>query len=277
MKFQVITLFPQMIEATCSEGVIGQAREKNLIQVDCINPRAFTNDNHKTVDDRPYGGGDGMIMLAEPLQKALKAAIDQSPKDPWIVYVTPQGYPLDQAKVLELSQKENLILVCGRYGGVDQRVLNQFVDEEISIGDYVLSGGEIAASVIIDAVSRQVPQVLGHADSAGSDSFSVKLQGLLEAPSFTRPREWLGESVPEILLSGNHAKIEKWKGQVSILTTLLKRADLALELKLSKKEFSELKKFWEALGPNDKEVLGLSALTDQDVELLKTHDFDLSI
>ncbi|MEZ0391704.1 MAG: tRNA (guanosine(37)-N1)-methyltransferase TrmD [Pseudobdellovibrionaceae bacterium] len=275
MKFQVITLFPQMIEATISEGVIGQARNKSLVQIDCINPREFAIDNHKTVDDRPFGGGDGMVMMAEPLQKALREAIEQSSKDPWIVYLTPQGAPLDQKKVKELAQNENLVLVCGRYGGIDQRVLNQFIDEEISLGDYVLSGGELAASVVIDSVSRQLPGVLGHQDSANSDSFSEKLQGLLEAPSFTRPREWMGEAAPEVLLSGNHSKIEKWKSQVSWLVTLLKRPDLALDKKLSRKEYLELQKFWQGLGPSEKEVLGLLALTDADLELLKNDDLSL--
>lgn len=261
-----------MIEALVGEGVIGQALTKKLIQVSCINPREFTQDNHKTVDDRPFGGGDGMVMLAEPLQKALTSAIEKSPKDPWIVYLTPQGVPLNQEKVEELATKENLILLCGRYGGIDQRVLNQFVDEEISIGDYVLSGGELAAGVVIDAVSRQVPGVLGHLDSAASDSFSGQLSGLLEAPSFTRPRNWLGESVPEILLSGNHAKIEKWKKNLSVLVTLLKRPDLVLDLEISKKELRDLKSFWNELEPSQKEVLGLSALTTDDLELLSADD-----
>jgi len=272
MKFQVITLFPKMIEAQVSEGVIGQAQGKGLLTVTCINPREFSTDNHKTVDDRPFGGGDGMVMLAEPLQKALTAAIEKSSKDPWIIYMTPQGTPLHQEKVQELAEKENLILICGRYGGIDQRVLNQFVDEEISIGDYVLSGGELAAGVIVDAVSRQIPGVLGHLDSASSDSFSAKLEGLLEAPSFTRPREWLGENVPEVLLSGNHAKIEKWKKQVSLLVTLVKRPDLILGLEISKKELSELKRFWKELEPSQREVLGLAALSDDDLELLENNE-----
>jgi tRNA (guanine37-N1)-methyltransferase len=269
MKFKVLTLFPQMIEAMVTGGVVGQACEKKLIEVQCLNPREFTSDNHKTVDDRPFGGGDGMVMLAEPLQKALKASLEDSSADPWIVYLTPQGVPLNQEKVQELASKKNLVLVCGRYGGIDQRLLNHFIDEEISIGDYVLSGGELAAGVLIDAVSRQVPGVLGHHESASSDSFSEKLQGLLEAPSFTRPRDWEGESVPEILLSGNHAKIEQWKSWVSLLVTLLKRPDLVLDLKLDRKELRDLKRFWKELVQSEKEVLGIAALSDQDLELLE--------
>lgn len=270
MKFQVITLFPKMIEALVSEGVIGQARAKDLIQVSCINPRDFTEDVHKTVDDRPYGGGDGMVLLAEPLQQALQKALQSSETaKPWVVYLTPQGVPLNQQKVQELSQKESLILICGRYGGVDQRALNQALNEELSIGDYVLSGGELAAGVVIDAVSRQVPGVLGHLDSASTDSFSEKLNGLLEAPSFTRPRCWLDENVPEILLSGNHAKIEKWKKAVSWLVTLKKRPDLILKLKISADEAQEIKRFWMELEPAQKEVLGLAALSLKDLELLE--------
>ncbi len=269
MKFQVITLFPQVIEASTTEGVVGQARKKNLIEVNSINPREFTSDVHKTVDDRPFGGGDGMVMMIEPLQKALQAALERSvEQDAWVVYMSPQGKPLEQSKVVELAQKKSLVLVCGRYAGVDQRVLNHFVDEEISIGDYVLSGGELAACVVIDAVSRQVPGVLGHRESAMADSFSEGLSGLLEAPSFTRPREYLGEVVPEILLGGNHAKMEKWRRQVSILVTLLKRPDLILENNFATKEIREVKKFWNGLSQADKEVLGLSALSNSDLELL---------
>ncbi|MGZ5279812.1 MAG: tRNA (guanosine(37)-N1)-methyltransferase TrmD [Pseudobdellovibrionaceae bacterium] len=273
MKFQVVTLFPKMIEAFTLEGVVGQARQKQLIQVETISPRLQTQDLHKTVDDRPYGGGDGMVMLAEPLQKTLEKIVINEP-DSWIVYLTPQGMPLDHELVQKLSDKKNLVLICGRYGGVDQRVLNQFVDQEISIGDYVLSGGELAAGVIIDAVSRLVPGVLGHADSAISDSFSDKLMGLLEAPSFTRPQEFLGEKVPAILLSGNHAKIEKWRGQISKLVTLLKRPDLSLQKTWSNAEIRELQKFWKELGESDREVLGLSALSDTDLELLSYDELE---
>ena len=151
MKFQVVTLFPKMIEAFTQEGVIGQARQKNLIQVETVNPRVHTKDVHQTVDDRPYGGGDGMIMLTEPLQKTIQSILDSNP-EAWVVYLTPQGAPLDQERVQALKGHSHLVLVCGRYGGVDQRVLNQFVDEEVSIGDYVLSGGELAAGFVIDSV-----------------------------------------------------------------------------------------------------------------------------
>ncbi len=267
MKFQVVTLFPKMIEAFTAVGVIGQAQKKGLIQVETINPRVHTKDVHQTVDDRPYGGGDGMVMLAEPLQKTLQQILEAEP-DSWIVYLTPQGIPFDQSQSKALTSKENLVLLCGRYGGIDQRVLNEFVDEEISIGDYVLSGGELAAGVVIDAVSRQIPGVLGHSDSADSDSFSEKLSGFLEAPSFTRPQDYQGNKVPSILLSGNHAKIDQWREKVSQLVTLMKRPDLSLQKDWSKTEVRDLQKFWKELGDEDRQVLGLSALSEEDLELL---------
>lgn len=272
MKFQVITLFPELIEAVTSAGVLGQAQSKNILQVSTINPRKFTADVHKTVDDRPFGGGDGMVMLAEPLTKAIGEAITQgfeaTGEEAFVVYMSPQGIPLDQVKVVELAHKKNFVLICGRYGGIDQRVINQMVDEEISIGDYVISGGEIAASVLIDAVSRQIPGVLGHDNSAKSDSFAEDLRGFLESPNFTRPREFLGESVPEVLLGGHHQKIADWKNFVSILVTLQKRPDLVLDVKFEKKELQKLKAFWQSLSEQDKTIIGIDALTDRDLELL---------
>lgn len=267
MKFQVITLFPEMIEAMTSSGVLGQAQNKNLLQVSTINPRKFTSDVHKTVDDRPFGGGDGMVMLAEPLVKAIGEANSET-EEAYVVYMSPQGAPLNQAKVLELSTKKNLVLVCGRYGGIDQRVINQMIDEEISIGDYVISGGEMAAGVVIDAVARQIPGVLGHENSAKSDSFAQDVRGFLEAPHYTRPREFLGETAPEVLLGGHHQKIQEWKNFASILATLQKRPDLLLETKFEKKELQKLKTFWKSLSEKEKATLGISALTDEDLELL---------
>lgn len=281
MRFSVITIFPEMIEAISRQGILAQACEKGLVAVNSITPREFTEDLHKTVDDRPFGGGDGMIMLAEPLEKALRTlgalALTEKAQDSEagrplpkkkVIYVSPQGVTLDDAKVMELAEANELILICGRYGGIDQRIIHQYVDEEISIGDYVLSGGELAAGVIIDAVTRKVPGVLGHQASADQDSFSMGLMGLLEAPSFTRPRDYQGDTVPEVLLSGNHAKIEAWKRAVSILVTLLKRPDLILDLELTKKQRDQLKDFWQKMSPQEKEVLGLSALNDEDLDWL---------
>jgi len=247
LKFSVITLFPEIIEAGFSKGIVGQAQGSQLIQVECINPRSFTQDVHKTVDDRPFGGGDGMIMLAEPLAKSIESI--QGPAH--VIYLSPQGAPLTDRKAKELSQKTHLILICGRYGGIDQRLINSQVDEEISIGDYVLSGGELAASVLMDAVSRKIPGVLGNLTSSELDSFSGQR---LEEPSFTRPREYLGQSVPEILLSGNHAKIQEWRKNLKDLVTLKKRPDLFGE---KGPDLHHLKKFWSDLSESEKKSLGL--------------------
>ncbi len=265
MKFKVVTLFPDLIQSIVSAGVLGQAKQKGLVEVECVNPRDVTSDVHKTVDDRPFGGGDGMIMLAEPLTKTLEKINAEMP-EAYVVYMSPQGRTLSQNKVIELSRNKNLVLICGRYGGIDQRVINYFIDEEISIGDYVLSGGELAAGVLIDSVARQIPGVLGHAQSAEADSFSLGLNGLLEAPLFTRPREFMGEAVPEILTGGHHAKIQEWKESVSILVTLLKRPDLVKTVSLSAKEIQRVQKFWSNLSISEKEVLGLATLDSQLVE-----------
>ena len=268
MKFQVITLFPDLIEAFTAEGVIGQARKKELISLNCIQLRDFTQDVHKTVDDRPFGGGDGMVMMIEPLKAAIAKAKSQS-TNAKVIYLSPQGRTLDQSKVEELSKSGELILICGRYAGLDQRIINSHVDEEISIGDYVISGGELAASVLIDAVSRRVPGVLGHAESADQDSFSNSLNGLLEAPAFTRPREFEGAETPEVLLSGNHKKIAQWRKDVSVLVTLLKRPDLLFEMRFSELEKKNLIQFWQLMPDSEKAVLGLEALKISDFDLLE--------
>lgn len=269
MKFQIITLFPELIQAITSEGVIGQARKKDLIQISSIQPRDFTEDIHKTVDDRPFGGGDGMVMMIGPLKAAIAQAKNQAKVGAKVIYLSPQGQTLSQNKVEEFSQEEEIILLCGRYAGIDQRILNTLVDEEISIGDYVISGGELAAGILIDAVSRRVPGVLGHVDSADQDSFSQSLQGLLEAPMFTRPRDYEGQSAPEILLSGNHKKIIEWRRDVSVLVTMAKRPDLLFEKRFSDKEKKSLIKFWQDLSSTDKQILGLESITEKDFELLQ--------
>jgi tRNA (guanine37-N1)-methyltransferase len=256
-RFQVITLFPEMVQASMSAGVFAQALKKGLLELSTINPRDFTTDVHRTVDDRPFGGGDGMIMLAEPLEAAIaKAKAVQAAK---VVYLSPHGTPLTHEKARALSAEPGLILLCGRYGGVDQRLLNACVDEEISTGDYVISGGELAACVLMDAVSRFVPEVLGHKESAEKDSFS---HGLLEHPNFTRPREFQGQPVPEILLGGNHKAIDLWKQQVSVLTTLAKRPDLIWRLPEAKTRVATAKKFWLQMSPEEKSALGLNSLLE---------------
>lgn len=270
LKIDVITLFPEMIENAVSHGVLGQALKGDLLSVQAHTPREFATDKHRTVDDRPFGGGDGMIMLAETLEKSLQKVKHKNSK---MIYLSPQGSVLTAEKSRELSEAEHLVLICGRYGGIDQRIINAYVDEEISIGDYVLSGGELGALVVIDAVSRFIPGVLGHVDSADKDSFS---EGLLEHPNFTRPREYLGQDVPEVLLSGNHKLIGEWKEKVSALVTLVKRPDLfsvyleeerekyrALKKKKTAEPLKELFKFWQQLSSEDREVLGLQSLNEE--------------
>lgn len=253
MKFQVITLFPELITAGTSSGVLSQGIKKNLLSVSTINPREFATDGHRTVDDRPFGGGDGMLMLPEILEASVAKAREAGPTR--VIYLSPQGPVLTTEKVRELSRLSSVTLVCGRYGGIDQRALNVLVDEELSIGDYVISGGELAALVAIDAVSRFLPGVLGHEASAEKDSFS---NGILEHPNFTRPRDWQGQSVPEILLSGNHPKIDQWRRHIAILVTLQKRPELLGAV--SKAEIDAAKAFAAGLSPADKEACGLDGL-----------------
>lgn len=220
MKFSVITVFPEMITQAVGFGVLAQGLESGLLHVEAHSPRKFSQDKHKSIDDRPFGGGDGMLMLSETLVQSIESV--RTP-DSYVIYLSPQGRKLDQEKVKELAKLKDIILVCGRYGGIDQRVINQCIDEEVSIGDFVLSGGEIGALAIIDAVARWIPGVLGHVDSAQSDSFT---DGLLEAPQFTRPRDFEGMCTPEVLLSGNHELIKQWKFMVSLIVTFQKRPEL---------------------------------------------------
>lgn len=221
MRFDIVTLFPEMMEAL-AVGVIGRASKQALIKLQLWNPRDYTQDNHKTVDDRPYGGGPGMVMKIAPLQAAIEDAKKANPSAR-VIYLSPQGEPLTQKMARQLSTAEGLILLCGRYEGIDERLLEKQVDLEISIGDYVLSGGELPAMVLIDSVSRLIPGVLGHADSAEQDSF---VNGLLDCPHYTRPEVLDGKKVPEVLLSGNHAEIERWRLQQALIRTRERRPDL---------------------------------------------------
>ena len=236
MKFDVISLFPEMFDAITKHGITGRALDKKIYSLQVINPREFTADNHKTVDDRPYGGGPGMVMLAEPLAKAIEAAKQNQAGlvvKPHVIHLSPRGTPLTHEKVMQLSQQQGLILLASRYEGVDERLLDALVDEEVSIGDYVLSGGELPAMALIDAVVRQLPGVLGDADSAIEDSF---VNGLLDCPHYTRPEMYEGKVVPEVLLSGNHAKIREWRLKQSLLLTRAKRPDLLAVRPLTKEE-----------------------------------------
>mgnify|MGYP001815357830 FL=1 len=231
MRFDVITLFPEMMQALAT-GVIGRAQQKGIIDLHCWNPRDYTQDVHKTVDDRPYGGGPGMVMKVEPLDAAIKAAKQAVPSAK-VIYLSPQGQPLTQSLVSDLSKQSSLILLSGRYEGIDERLLLKHVDMEISIGDYVLSGGELPAMVLIDAVSRLLPGVLGHEESAVQDSH---VNGLLDCPHYTRPESLEGEVVPDVLLSGNHKAIEQWRLQQALVRTRDRRPDLFEQYQLSETE-----------------------------------------
>ena len=218
MKFDVLTLFPEMFEPLNS-SIIGRAKEKNLIEINLINIRDFSKDKHKKVDDTPYGGGAGMVMMPDVVYDAYKSIEDKNAK---VIYMSPQGKKLTQKKVEELAKQEHLIILCGHYEGIDQRVIDKIVDEEISIGDYVLTGGEIPAMVLIDSVSRYNSGVIAE-ESREEESFA---NGLLEYPQYTRPEVFEGIKVPEILLSGHHANIEKWRKEKALEITKLKRPDL---------------------------------------------------
>lgn len=245
MQIGIVTLFPEMFAAVTDYGITGRACRENIVTLQCWNPRDFTNDRHRTVDDRPFGGGPGMLMKTEPLQAAIAAAkvglntevagADDKSDDsavvaPTVIYMSPQGRKLDQQGVVELAARKKLVLVCGRYQGIDERVLRNDIDEEWSIGDYVLSGGELAAMVLVDALTRYQPEALGHEGSAAADSFA---DGLLDCPQYTRPQEYMGESVPEVLLGGNHEQIRIWRLKQSLGNTWLKRPDLLEKMTLS--------------------------------------------
>lgn len=213
MWFGVISLFPEMFRALTEYGVSGRAVKQEKVSVTCWNPRDFTHDNYQTVDDRPYGGGPGMLMKIQPLRDAIHAAKAAAGEGAKVIYLSPQGRKLDQQGVLELAQHDKLILVAGRYEGIDERLIEREIDEEWSLGDFVLSGGELAAMTLMDAVIRLVPGVLGHEQSAQQDSF---MDGLLDCPHYTRPEVYEGQAVPDVLLSGNHEKIRQWRLKQSL-------------------------------------------------------------
>jgi tRNA (guanine37-N1)-methyltransferase len=246
VHFHVITLFPEMVGQITAQGVLGRAVKQGIIGLTCWNPRDFTHDRHRTVDDRPYGGGPGMLMKVQPLADAIEAAKAQAGESARVIYLSPQGQRLDQQKISELAvtsaKKETaaLILIAGRYEGIDERLLEHYVDEEISIGDYVLSGGELAAIVLIDAIARMLPGVLGDEDSAQQDSF---MQGLLDCPHYTRPEQINGVKVPEVLLSGDHKAIARWRLKQSLGRTWLRRPDLLDQLQLNEEQQTLLAEF----------------------------------
>jgi tRNA (guanine37-N1)-methyltransferase len=242
-RYDVITLFPEMFAALTGSGITRRALERELYHIAFHDPREFTRDAHRTVDDRPYGGGPGMVMLAEPLAQSIaRARGQQEAMDVGgpVIYLSPQGTPLRHGKVMELARQPGLTLLCGRYEGVDQRLLDRMVDEEISLGDFVLSGGELAAMALIDAMVRQLPGALNDADSAEEDSF---VAGLLDCPHYTRPEIYENERVPDVLLSGNHALIRRWRLKQALGRTWLRRPDLLAERGVNKEESRLLDEF----------------------------------
>jgi len=229
MIYEILTLFPAMVQVPLGESIVGKAQQRGLIEVRVHNIRDYASDRHQMTDDRPFGGGEGMVMKPEPIVRAIEDIKGQGPL-PRVILLSPQGRLFNQEKAWELSRLSRVILLCGRYEGVDERVVSHFVDEEISIGDYVLTGGELGAMVVVDAVSRLLPGVLGNESSAADESFS---QELLEYPQYTRPQDFRGLRVPEILLSGNHEMIRQWRRGQSLLRTRHRRPDLFTRLRLT--------------------------------------------
>ena len=226
MRIDIITLFPEMCEAVLSESIIGRARESGAVQINCHQLREFAFDKHRRVDDAPYGGGKGMLMMAEPIALCFEDICNQTGTRPHFIFMSPQGKTLNQGRLKELSQLDNICVLCGHYEGVDQRLIDEFVDEQISIGDYVLTGGELPALVFTDSLCRMLSGVLSDEECFERESH---YNGLLEYPQYTRPANWRGREVPEVLLSGHHANIEKWKDQKAMENTLKNRPELLFE------------------------------------------------
>ena len=247
IRFDAITLFPEMFAAVTQSGITSRALEKGLWQFNAWNPRDFTTDNYRTIDDRPYGGGPGMVMLAEPLEKAIAAV--KAAGGGRVIYLSPQGARLDHKKVMSLAAEPALTLLCGRYEGIDERLIEKCVDEEVSVGDYVLSGGELAAMVLVDAVVRQLPGALGDGQSAVEESFA---SGLLDCPQYTRPEVWSGEKVPDVLMSGHHEWIRRWRLKQSLARSWKRRPDLVAGRDLTGEEKTLLEEFRREAGNGEK-------------------------
>ncbi len=248
MQIAIVTLFPEMFEALSGYGISGRAVREGLLDLSYRNPRDYTEDRHRTVDDRPYGGGPGMVMLYEPMKAAIQAAKRELGQEVKTVYLSPQGRPLDQAGVDAFTQQDKLLLIAGRYEGIDERLIESEIDEEWSIGDYVLSGGELPAMVMIDAIVRQLPGALGDERSAQEDSF---VDGLLDCPHYTRPEQIDGMAVPDVLLSGHHRKIRQWRNRQSLLKTWQKRPDLLSKIELTQEQMQIIAELMEECPVDD--------------------------
>jgi tRNA (guanine37-N1)-methyltransferase len=245
MQIAVVSLFPELVGQVAEYGVVGRAKERELLTLHCENPRDYADDVHRTVDDRPYGGGPGMVLKYEPTAKAIHAARKALPAGSPVVCLTPQGKVFDQAAAQRFAGLQGMVLLAGRYEGIDERLIDSEVDEELSLGDFVLSGGEIAAMAVIDAVARLLPGVLGDDESALQDSF---MQGLLDHPHYTRPESVDGRSVPAVLLSGDHARIARWRYKQALGRSFLRRPDMVKKLDLSKEQQQLLDEFLNELG-----------------------------
>lgn len=239
MKISIMTLFPEMCNAVLSESIVGRAREKGLIDISAVNIRDYTLDKHNRVDDAPYGGGMGMLMQTQPIYDCYLDVCSGFEKKPHLIYLSPQGKTLTQQRVKELALLDGIVLLCGHYEGVDERVLEEIVDEEISIGDYVLTGGELPALVLSDAIARMIDGVLPNEEAISLESH---YNGLLEYPQYTRPYEWHGKKVPEVLISGHHENIDRWRREKSLETTLKKRPELLKKAELTEKDIEFLNK-----------------------------------
>lgn len=242
MRFDCLTLFPEMLKGVLESSITGRAVKNGILDINYINIRDFAGNKHNSVDDEPYGGGGGMIMQPDPIYRAYEAILKSTEKKPKVIYMSPQGEVFNQEIARNLAEEEHLVFLCGHYEGVDERIIEEIVDVEISIGDYVLTGGEIPAMVVIDAVSRLLPGVLSSEDSYKNESH---YSGLLEYPQYTRPVEFMGRKVPDVLLSGHHANIEKWRMRKSLERTLIKRPDMIENAKLSEEESKILKEIKE--------------------------------
>lgn len=242
IKFDVLTLFPEMFEAVLGGSITGRARNAGILEMNFINIRDFSKDKHRNTDDYPYSGGGGMLMTPQPIYDAYMSVAEGLPEKPHTVFLSPQGAVFNQKKAVELSKKDHIVFLCGHYEGVDQRVLDMIVDEEISIGDFVLTGGEIPAMAVIDSISRMVPGVLAGESAYTNESH---FSGLLEYPQYTHPQEFMGVKIPEILVSGHHKNIEKWKREQALLVTLKKRPDMLKTAELTEDDKAFLEQFSE--------------------------------
>ena len=244
MRIDILTLFPEMCESVLSESIIGRARQDGLVEINCIQIRDYTKDKHRRVDDAPYGGGMGMVMQPQPIYDCYEDLCSRTGTRPHLIFMSPQGKTLTQKRVRELSEMDNIAILCGHYEGVDERVIEEIVDEEISVGDYVLTGGELPALILADSISRMLDGVLANEEAFTDESH---YNSLLEHPQYTRPYEWQGRKVPDILLTGHHGNIEKYRREKSLERTYLRRPDMLSKAELSKKDIEYLREFKKSL------------------------------